>query len=119
MTGDIPVTGDWNGDGSTKIGVFRIVHGVGRWYLDINGNGLWNGSPTDTVYTNFGMTGDIPVTGDWNGDGSTKIGVFRSVNGQGRFYLDYNGNGIWDGCSLDMCYSSFGLPGDWPVAGKW
>jgi hypothetical protein len=27
---DIPVTGDWNGNGVTKIGIFRN----GLWYLD-------------------------------------------------------------------------------------
>ena len=36
--GGIPVTGDWNGDGTTKIGVFID----GRWFLDLNGNGVWD-----------------------------------------------------------------------------
>jgi hypothetical protein len=115
-TGDIPVVGDWNGDGHPKIGVFRVVNGVGRWYLDTNGNGVWNAG-VDTVYTNFGQTGDIPVTGDWNADGRTKIGIFRIVNGQGRFYLDFNGNGVWEGASDKMF--QFGSPGDRPVAGRW
>ena len=40
----------------------------------------------------FGETGDSPVVGDWDGSGTTKIGVYRS----GSFLLDYNGNGRWD-----------------------
>ena len=33
------------------------------------------------------------MTGDWNGDGETEIGTYR----RGTWYLDYNGNGRWDG----------------------
>ena len=71
----------------------------------------------DRCYFNsFGQAGDLPAAGDWNGDGKAKVGVFRN----GTWYLDYNGNGAWDGCGVDRCYSgSFGQQGDWPVAGKW
>ncbi len=31
------VVGDWNGDGKTKIGIFRN----GTWYLDADGNGIY------------------------------------------------------------------------------
>ena len=72
MAGDIPVVGDWNGDGKTKIGVFRN----GSWYLDANGNNTWE--PGVDAAISFGMAGDIPVVGDWNGNGKTKIGVFRN-----------------------------------------
>ena len=33
--GDVPVAGDWNGDGIKQIGVFHD----GQWYLDIDGDG--------------------------------------------------------------------------------
>ncbi|CDH45014.1 SBBP repeat-containing protein [Candidatus Contendibacter odensensis] len=108
---DLPIVGDWNGSGNTKIGVFR----AGGWYLDYNGNGIWD----DCCFTSFGQAGDLPIVGDWNGSGTTKIGVFRpSAN---AFYLDYNGNGVWDGCGsgLDRCYTGFALTGDLPVVGDW
>ena len=108
QSGDLAVTGDWNGDGKTKIGVFRN----GFWYLDYNGNGTWE-QGVDKAYS-FGMPGDVPVVGDWNHDGKTKVGVFRS----GQWYLDYNGNGTWDNASIDRNYS-FGGAGDVPVAGDW
>ena len=107
MTGDIPVVGDWNGDGISKIGVFRN----GNWYLDSNGNNAWDAG-SDGAYT-FGMAGDIPVVGDWNGDGISKIGVFRN----GNWYLDSNGNNAWDAGS-DGAYT-FGMTGDIPVVGDW
>ncbi|MDX8551787.1 hypothetical protein, partial [Methanospirillum purgamenti] len=66
LVGDVPITGDWNGDGKTSIGVFR-----GRtWYLDYNGNGVWNGPTVDRQYT-FGLVGDVPVTGVWSGTSGT------------------------------------------------
>jgi hypothetical protein len=34
------------------------------FYLDNNGNGIWNGTGIDGVY-NFGLTGDTPVSGKW------------------------------------------------------
>jgi subtilisin family serine protease len=109
VPGDVPIVGDWNGDGRAKIGIFRN----GVWALDYNGNGVWDGTPTDLLLS-FGVPGDIPVVGDWNGDGRAKIGIFRN----GLWGLDYNGNGVWDGSVTDRLYT-FGVPGDTPVAGDW
>ena len=74
----MPVTGDWNGDGITDIGVYRpSVH----TFSLKNGTALsWT-----TTAINWGTSTDLPVTGDWNGDGITDIGVYRpSVH---TFYL--------------------------------
>ena len=40
---------------------------------------------------NFGTTGWTSIEGDWNGDGTTKIGVYKD----GVWYLDYNGDGMF------------------------
>jgi hypothetical protein len=55
------VAGDWNGTGTTKIGVFRN----GQWFLDLNGNGAWDGCGTDACMASFGLAGDLPVVGEW------------------------------------------------------
>ena len=107
--GDVPVCGDWNGDGYDEIGIYRD----GIWALDYNGNARWDGATTDKVY-GFGDAGDIPVVGDWDGSGTSKIGIYRS----GTWALDYNGNGQWDGITTDKVYG-FGNAGDIPVAGDW
>jgi len=70
QTGDIPVMGDWNGDGTHTIGVVR----GNRWLLRNENSG---GRP-DLDFT-FGNPGDIPVVGDWTGLGRTGIGV-RNVD---------------------------------------
>jgi hypothetical protein len=109
LPGDIPIAGDWKGDGRDEIGVKR----GNAWYLDYNGNGAWNGCTTDRCYT-FGLPGDTPIAGDWNGDGRDEIGVKRGHS----WYLDTNGDGAWNGCTSDRCYR-FGLLGDIPLAGDW
>ena len=69
MRGSIPVTGDFNGDGTTEIGVFMD----GEWFLDLNGNGVWD---EGDLWAKLGSAGDRPVTGDWDGDGKTDIGIY-------------------------------------------
>ena len=97
----------------SEIGVFRpSTH---MFYLDYNGNGVYQGSEIDRAY-DFGLTGDLPVAGDWNLNGISEIGVFRPSTHM--FYLDYNGNGAYNGASVDRAYN-FGLTGDMPVAGDW
>jgi len=107
------VVGDWSGTGSSKGGTFRPSDGT--FYLDYNGNGQWDGCGTDRCLQ-IGMSGDVPLVGDWNGTGTSKVGVFRPSDG--TFYLDYNGNGQWDGCGTDRCLQ-IGVSGDTPLVGKW
>ncbi len=111
LENDIPVIGDWDGDGTSKIGVFR----KGAWYLDSNGSGTWNAGDTAISAGSFGLATDKPITGDWNGDGTTKIGVFR----KGAWYLDADGNDTWNAGDTAISAGSFGLPNDIPVTGDW
>lgn len=111
MSGDLPVTGDWNGNGGTEVGVFRN----GYFYLDTNGNKQWDSATGGDALFRFGTAGDIPVSGDWNSDGKTDVGVYRD----GYFYLDANGNHQWDGTSAGDLKIRFGMAGDIPVTGDW
>ena len=109
----IPVIGDWNSDGKSEIGIYSD----GSWYLDKNANWQWDDVPTDT-YGLFGngLPNVIPVTGDWNGNGTTKIGVYSD----GNWYLDTNSNWQWDGTPTET-YGLFGvgLGVVVPVTGNW
>ncbi len=93
---DIPVLGDFEGDGRDEIGFFR--------------DGVWYGGISDpvppwqpTMY--WGIAGDIPVPGDYDGDRQTDYAVFRPSTG------DWWINRTSDG----MIVIHFGLNGDVPV----
>jgi hypothetical protein len=114
-SGDLPVAGDWSGSGITRLGLFRPS--TGEWFLDQNENNTWDGCFTDRCVASFGTPEDLPVVGDWDGSGTSKIGIFRPATGE--WFLDRNGNGTWDGCGIDLCAPSFGGDGDIPVVGRW
>jgi hypothetical protein len=58
----------------------------------------------------YGMPGDFPVVGDWNGDGIDTIAVFRD----GRWHRDIDGDGRWTNSDVK---DGFGKKGDKPVVG--
>jgi hypothetical protein len=105
VPGDMPITGDWNGDGIKTIGVYRD----GKWYLDVDGDG--KPSDADTKIT-YGQPGDLPLVGDWNGEGIDQIGVYRN----GTWYLDADGNSQLD--AHDKAFE-MGAADDLPVVGDW
>ncbi len=84
-----------------NIGIFR----GGSWYLDGNGNGAFDGCGVDICINSFGgYSQDLPVVGDWTGTGTAKVGIYRG----GQWYLDANGNGVWDGCRVETCITGVG-----------
>ena len=103
--GDHPVVGDWNGDGTATIAVFRN----GVWHRDMDGDGKWTKADRTA---HFGQPGDLPIAGDFNGDGIDELGIYRD----GVWYIDTNGNGVID--REDQVFE-LGGPGDKPVVGDW
>jgi hypothetical protein len=112
--GDLPLVGDWNGDGYDEIGSYNPTKL--NFYLDYNGSGTWDGrAGGDLLYRLGGKTTDLPIVGDWNGDGMDEIGVFRNRN----FLIDYNANGHWDKQAGGDQVFAFGAFGDLPIIGDW
>lgn len=101
--GDLPVIGDWNGDGIRTTGLFQD----GYWTFDVDGNGKIDGKD---LVADYGQVGDLPVVGDFDGDGVEEIGVFRD----GKWIVDTNRNFELD--AQDKVFE-MGQAGDQPVVG--
>jgi hypothetical protein len=108
--GDIPVAGDFDGDGFDTVSIYRPSQQ--RFYiinaLGTNGGGLGAAE----FHFSFGNPGDVPVAGDFDGDGVDGVAVHRPSNGQ--VYV----NNSLAGAVADLVFT-FGNPGDRMVAGDW
>ena len=127
--GDLPVAGDWNGDGRTDLGIFRngtFLRGVlTTTPACFRCFSVTTVEPIDPVQ--FGQAGDRPIAGDWNGDGIDDIGVYRSNTS--TFLLRIPGKSIvivpCHGCpsethsTFTTFTAQFGSAGDLPVTGDW
>ena len=64
--------------GTTKVGIFRPPwRGCSRWILTAAGGY----DPGVDRFGFFRTAGDVPIVGDWNGDGKGKIGIYRPSTG--------------------------------------
>jgi len=99
--GPIEITvGPYNND---TVGVFRPSNGA-LYLKNYNTTGFAD------LYLTYGLPGDYPIVGDWNGDGIDTIGIYRN----GIFYLrNSNTNGFAD------ILVPFGALGDQPIVGDW
>jgi YD repeat-containing protein len=119
---DQPVLGDWDGDGTPNIGVYR----AGSFLLD--GQRMWNApsvpAPNNSLsdeiadtsygYFAFGAAGAIPITGYFNTDTKTDVGTYNPATG--TFTLDRTGDRLSG--NRDDPKIEFGSPGNKPVTGN-
>ena len=64
-----------------------------------------------------GASNCVPAFGFFhgNGDGKADVGILRN----GTFYLDGNGNRVWNNTSGGDLTYAYGLAGDIPLVGTW
>jgi hypothetical protein len=107
--------GGFSGGGLGAVTVFAVdtrpeigTYYQGSWYIDLNGNGVFDPGNGDSknhdIVWQFGRAGDVPVVGDWDGDGYDEIGVF-GFRGTATFELDANGNGTFDPEQGDITFA--------------
>ena len=100
-TGDVPVPADYDGDGKADVAVYRNGTVAGAQSFTFYRPSATAGVDFRTFY--WGTTGDVPVRGDFDGDGKADAAVFRPSNG--IWYILQSSNG-------QPLYQSWGTASD-------
>jgi len=108
---DIPVSGDFNGDGIDDIAVYRPVqNGIGEWFIVTStGAGPSFGTPFYVSGLMFGLVADTPVTGDFNGDGYDDIAIYRKTDNKTYVNLYSEGKPVLEGYGALGSYGTVDL----------
>ena len=68
--GDLPMVGDWDGDGVDTPGLYRQADGF-VYLRNSNSQGIAD------IRFFFGNPGDVPLAGDFDGDGFDSVSIYR------------------------------------------
>lgn len=98
---------DFNGDGRTDYSIARLTSNRVFWWSFINGSG-------EQRVVEWGLTGDVPVPEDFDGDGNDDVAVWRPGAAlTAAFYILRSSNST-------VQIEQFGQTGDDPaIAGDW
>jgi len=99
--GDVPVPGDYNGDGIDDLAIYRSADH--SWWI------LFRGKATAAKVVLWGEKGDVPVPADYDGDGITDIAVWRPSTG--AWYIRFADGSVRT--------QSLGVSTDVPLAGDY
>jgi hypothetical protein len=99
--GDRPISGDWDGNGKSDVGVYRSTPTGSEFRLQ---------KPGSIRAFVWGHASDVPFVGDWNGDGVTEVG--RRTLGTTVFTKR-----LWDASSQFV--TGVGSAMDGPLTGDW
>ena len=105
LAGDVPVGGDWDGDGRSDAAVWQPRAGAFAILRSAGGS----------VSVKLGSRGDVPVVGDYDGDGRTDAALYRDgtlAGAQSYFWIRRSR----DAGTIAV---PWGLGGDVPVAGDY
>lgn len=108
--GDVPVVGDWDGNGTTDLGVYRPSDRTFR--IESRDGG------TRTIAATWaGRAGLVPLAGDWDGSGAEAVALFDPSTGvlawSARDRPDWETRTITAVPATDVM-----IPGKWRCAGR-
>ncbi|MDH3472030.1 MAG: L,D-transpeptidase, partial [Acidimicrobiia bacterium] len=108
--GDVPVSGDFDGDGCDTVSIYRPLEAT---FYVINQLGSGNvGLGAAEFSFPFGNVGDQPLAGDFDGDGVDTMGVFQPSSGFVHLTSSHSS-------ASDVATLFFGQSSDLMLAGSW
>lgn len=106
VSGDEPVPGDFDGDGTTDFSVWRSSNQ--KWYVIHSSTGGF-------YEYQFGAATDVPASADYDGDGKTDEAVFRPSNG--TWYIHASTAGYYTDSTVSAA-NDIPAPADYDGDGK-
>ncbi len=107
--GDIPIAGDWNGNNCDTLSVYRPS--TGQVFI-VNTLPPQGGGPAADISYYFGIPGDKPFAGDFDGDGVDTVGLHRESSGFVYFRNTHT-------TGVAHAHFFYGIPNDRLFAGEW
>jgi endoglucanase len=106
-----PIARDWDGDGSDGIGLYHPETGTFLLCNQLD-------NPQAIVETHFKnenhRSGDVAISGDWNGDGLDEVGVYNAIHGEFTLF-----ESLEPGCKSSV-YPAHKVKPEWsPLTGDW
>jgi hypothetical protein len=113
LAGDIPLSGDYDGDGRSDLVIWRPSDGT--WYLRESSSDFSN-----VRAIQWGLSSDQPLVGDYDGDSVDDLAVYR--RSEGAFYVllssgGFNRAGALAGSGQSHLAIALGGPANDPVVG--
>ncbi|MDX1500842.1 MAG: kelch repeat-containing protein [Thermoanaerobaculia bacterium] len=107
QAGDLPAPADYDGDGATDLALFRPSEGVWLFAdpaavaaaIAASANGTPFSAPVRTDELELGRLGDLPIPGDYDGDGRAEPAVYRPAT---RQWIVHGGGTLRFGKSGDI-----------------
>ncbi len=113
LPGDTPIVGNWDGIGVDDPGVVRTQGTQLVWYFDTSSSSL-NGDAERSL--TYGPAGATPISGDWDGNGTTDVGYVKRVGSSWEWHIRLQTNGI---LGFEYPTTTFGASSMIPVVGNW
>jgi hypothetical protein len=106
-TEEIALVGDFNGDGCDTVSLYRQTRGL---VSIVNSVGHDGGSLVPDYQYYFGIPGDKPFVGDFDGNGMDTVGLHREANGfvymRHSHTIGFADNEFWYGIGGDRLLAS-------------